>query len=64
MVAKKVIKAMKNVGWYEVRVDGSHHQFAHKDFPYVVTVPVHSGKDLSLVVLKNIEKGTGLSLRR
>ncbi len=59
---RKVAKELKRHSWYEVRCNGSHHQFKHDDYDFVVTVPYHSG-DLSIGVLKNISKCTGLSLR-
>ncbi|WP_177183626.1 type II toxin-antitoxin system HicA family toxin [Nitrosomonas cryotolerans] len=30
---------MKQAGWKEIRVRGSHYQFSHPDYDYVVTVP-------------------------
>lgn len=64
MKAREVIRVLKSNGWYEVRVKGSHHQFANPEFSYVVTVPVHAGKDISIGVLRSIEVGTGLSFVR
>lgn len=61
MVYRKVVKELKKNGWYEVRCKGSHHQFAHRCYAYVVTVPDHGCKDLSYAVLNNLKAGTGLS---
>ncbi len=63
MVFKDVDKVLRKNNWYVVRIKGSHHQYRHHDFGYCVTVPNHGKSDLSLGVLKNVEKGTGLSLR-
>ena len=63
MVFKDIKKVLLANGWTVVRINGSHYQFANINNPgYVVTVPHHGKKDISRVVLKNIEKGTGLSL--
>ena len=51
-------------GWFLVRVNGSHYQYKHPVNPHTITIPNHNGKDLSLSILKNLEKVTGLSLRR
>ena len=61
---REVKRALLKAGWSEVRQKGSHHQFAHPDKNYVVTVPEHAGQEISIGVLKNIKEGTGLSLCR
>ncbi len=61
MVFKDVKRALLSNGWKIVRTNGSHYQFKNPE-GYVVTVPNHGKKDISRGVLKNIEKGTGLSL--
>ncbi len=61
---REVVKALKKNRWVEVRSTGSHHQFRNPDSCFVVTVPCHKDKDISIGVLKNIERTTGLSLRR
>lgn len=61
---KKVEKMLKKDGWRVVRVAGSHYQFRKEGCCSTVTVPCHSGKSISLNVIKSIEKQSGLSLRR
>jgi predicted RNA binding protein YcfA (HicA-like mRNA interferase family) len=56
-----VIRALTNAGWVLVRVKGDHHHFKHPENPAIVTVP-HPKKDLSIGVLKSIERITGLKL--
>lgn len=63
MVFKDMDKLLRKNNWYVVRIKGSHYQYRHHDFNYCVTVPNHGKSDLSMCVLKNIEKGTGLSFR-
>ncbi|MBR2811905.1 MAG: type II toxin-antitoxin system HicA family toxin [Solobacterium sp.] len=63
MEAKKLIKVLKADGWKQVRQNGSHAQFRKAGNSHVVTVPVHPGKEVSLNVLKDIERKTGLMLR-
>lgn len=60
----KVEKLLKKNGWIHVRTTGSHFQFKKVGVNFVATVPNHGNKDLSIGVLKNLEKGTGLSIRK
>lgn len=61
---KNIEKKMVTNGWFLVRINGSHHQYKHPINPNTITIPNHSNKDLSVNILKNLEKITGLSLRR
>ena len=56
-----MIRALKAAGWTLVRVKGDHHHFKHQRNPDIVTVP-HPKRDLSLGVLRSIERITGLKL--
>ena len=42
----------------------SHYQYRKVGNPNSVMVPNHNGHDLTIGVLKDLEKKTGLSLRR
>ena len=54
-----VIRQLRAAGWTLVRVKGDHHHFKHGRNPAIVTVP-HPKRDLSVGVLKTIERITGL----
>lgn len=58
---KKILEAN---GWCLVRIRGSHNQFRKAGNPYAVTVPDHGSRDITIGVIKDLEKKTGLSLRR
>lgn len=58
---EKILKADK---WFLIRVSGSHHQYRKVGEPTSIVIPKHSGKNLSIGVIKDLEKKTGLSLRR
>lgn len=51
-------------GWILVRITGSHFQFKKEGNPKTVVIPNHGGRSISLGVLRQLEKITGLSLRR
>ncbi len=59
--SREVINKLKEDGWYEVNVVGSHHQFKHQTKPGRVTVK-DPCKDIPLKTLKSIEKQAGLEL--
>lgn len=64
MTYRTVVKELENAGWVLVRIHGSHHQFKNPAFIELVTVPCHGGHDLSIGVVRNIQKVTGLSFER
>lgn len=58
--SREVIKILKDDGWYEVAVVGSHHQFKHPTKPGRVTVK-HPTKSIPPKTLRSIERQSGLS---
>lgn len=64
MKPREVIRALEAAGWREVRAKGSHRQFRHPTKPGTVTVAVHSGRDIPAKTLAEIERQSGLRLRR
>jgi len=58
---KVVIHALEAIGFVEVRQRGSHKQFRHLD-GRATTVPVHSGKDISPILLRQILKDIGITV--
>lgn len=63
MTFQKVRKILIQNGWKLVRTKGSHFQFKKQGVDFLATVPNHGGRDISIGVLKQLEKRTGLSLR-
>lgn len=64
MVFKKVEKIIIADGWKLIRIIGSHYQYQKPGSEFTLVIPNHNGKDLSIDVMKNLEKVTGLSLMR
>ena len=60
--SREVIKMLKDDGWYEVNVVGSHHQFKHPTKKGRTTVK-HPDKDIPPKTLQSIEKQSGLKFR-
>lgn len=60
---KTVEKVLRDNGWVLTRTKGSHAQYKKPGVDYVATVSRHSGKDIPIGTLKDLEKGTGLSFR-
>lgn len=57
--SRETITLLKNDGWYEVNVVGSHHQFKHPVKPGRTTVK-HPDKSIPLKTLRSIERQSGL----
>ena len=55
----KVIAILKMLGFKKVRQKGSHMQFRHAD-GRGTTVPIHSSRDISPVILREIAKNIGM----
>lgn len=59
--SREVIQVLKAAGWTLVQVKGDHHHFKHEANLAIITVP-HPRRDLSIGVLKSIERISGLKL--
>jgi predicted RNA binding protein YcfA (HicA-like mRNA interferase family) len=58
---REVVKLLEALGFSEIRQRGSHKQFRHQD-GRCTTVPVHIGRDVSPVLLRQIAKDIGLTV--
>jgi predicted RNA binding protein YcfA (HicA-like mRNA interferase family) len=58
-----VIAILITLGFVEVRQRGSHKQFRHPD-GRATTIPVHSGRDISPILLRQIAKDIGLPVEQ
>ena len=58
---REVAAILKQLGFAEVRQRGSHKQFRHPD-GRGTTVPFHSGRDISPLLLRRIAKDTCLTI--
>ena len=61
---KTIEKKIVADGWTLVRITGSHYQYKKQGCMPTVVIPNHNGRDLSIGVIKNLERITGLSLTR
>ena len=61
LTAKQVIAILEKLGFEEVRHRGSHNQFRHQD-GRGTTVPVHGGRDISPILLRQIANDIGLTV--
>ena len=58
---REVVDILEKIGFVETRQRGSHKQFRHAD-GRSTTVPFHSGRDLSPLLLRQIAKDIGLTV--
>jgi predicted RNA binding protein YcfA (HicA-like mRNA interferase family) len=57
---KKLIAALKRLGFQVIRIKGSHHYLRHTD-GRVTVVPVHAGEDIGRGLLSKVLRDTELS---
>jgi predicted RNA binding protein YcfA (HicA-like mRNA interferase family) len=60
---REVLALLARLGFAEVRQRGSHVQLRHRD-GRCTTVPVHSGRDISPTLLRQIAKDIGLTVEQ
>jgi predicted RNA binding protein YcfA (HicA-like mRNA interferase family) len=58
MDSQTIIRRLKEEGWLEVHVAGSHHKFKHPDKPGHVVVP-HPKRNLPQGTARNIFRQAG-----
>lgn len=61
--SREVISILAALGFTEVRQRGSHKQFLHPDGRRT-TVPVHQGRDISPILVRQIAKDIGLTIEQ
>ncbi len=62
MSSREVIKVLKKGGWQLDSIRGDHYHFKYPTLLGKVTVP-HPVKDIPVVIIKLIEKQTGMTIR-
>lgn len=60
--SREAIRKLEADGWYLVATEGSHQQYKHPTKSGRVTVK-HPAKDLTIGVVKDIERKSGVRLR-
>ena len=62
MKYRDVVKLLEADGWYYLRQQGSHMQFAHPSKPHVVSVPGGGkmGRDIPVGIANAILKQAGI----
>ena len=58
---REVLRILERLGFVEVRRRGSHVQLRHPD-GRATTVPVHAGRDISPILLRQIARDIGLTI--
>ena len=60
--AYEIIRILNNLGFYEVRQNGSHKQFKNNAGKSTV-IPIHKNRDISPILLKQILKEIDVDLQ-
>lgn len=56
--SRDIVRRLREDGWVEIRIRGSHHVFKHPGFSHVITV-MHPQKDLGKGLVHKIYKDAG-----
>ncbi|HZY92228.1 MAG TPA: type II toxin-antitoxin system HicA family toxin [Thermoplasmata archaeon] len=59
--ARRVVRALEKLGFHLVRQRGSHASYVHPD-GRIVTVPMHSGREIARGTLREIIRVAGVSV--
>jgi len=59
--AREIAGILQKLGFVEVRQRGSHKQYRHAD-GRCTTLPFHTGRDISPILLRQIAKDIGLTI--
>lgn len=62
ITAEDLLRALRKVGWYEVRQRASHLRLHHPTQPRLITVPVHQGEIVKPGTLAGILEQAGISV--
>jgi predicted RNA binding protein YcfA (HicA-like mRNA interferase family) len=57
---KALCKIVERRGWLLKRVTGSHHIYAKEGVSIILSIPVHSNRDLPIGTLRSLMKDAGL----
>jgi predicted RNA binding protein YcfA (HicA-like mRNA interferase family) len=58
---KALCKIVEQQGWELKRITGSHHIYTKEGVDVILSIPVHSNRDLPIGTLKSIMKDAGLT---
>jgi predicted RNA binding protein YcfA (HicA-like mRNA interferase family) len=58
---KALCKIVERRGWLLKRVTGSHHIYAKEGISIILSIPVHSNRDLPTGTLRSLMKDAGLT---
>jgi len=61
---QEAVRAFKRDGFVVDRIKGSHHIMKKDGHPYILSVPVHSGKTLGVGLLKSLIEAAGLTVEQ
>ncbi len=61
--AKKMVKILCCLGFYELRVKGSHHFFFNSLTKKTACVPIHGNEYLGIGIIKEILRDIDLSVK-
>jgi len=64
ITGREVIRAFEKAGFVEARQRGSHVILKKPGHPYLITVPVHSGRTVGRGLLRGLIQDAGLTVQQ
>ena len=58
---KALCKIVERSGWELKRITVSHHIYAKEDVAVILSIPVHSNRDLPTGILRSLLKDAGIT---
>jgi predicted RNA binding protein YcfA (HicA-like mRNA interferase family) len=58
---KTLCKIVERCGWELKRITGSHHIYSKKGISIILSIPIHSNRDLPTGTLRSIMSDAGLT---
>lgn len=64
ITGEKAKAAFEKLGFYEVRVKGFHHILKRDGHRYLLSVPLHGGKNLKPGTLRTLIRDSGITVEQ
>ena len=64
ITGKEAKAAFEKLGFYEDRVKGSHHILKRDGHRYLLSVPIHGGKNLKSGTLRALIRASGITVEQ
>jgi predicted RNA binding protein YcfA (HicA-like mRNA interferase family) len=64
ITGEKAKSAFEQLGFYEVRVKGSHHVMKRDGHRFLLSIPIHGGENLKPGTLRSLIRAAGITVEQ